>query len=93
MDYLNILGSQLVDPFRIALMIGLLITSNNTAAQVGRAIPLALGIIFVAVLIPTSFGAGPHGMVTSVAVGIVANVIIFAVCWVVMGLVRRVRPK
>jgi hypothetical protein len=90
MDFLGILGGQLVDPFRIGLMIGLLITANNTAAQLGRTIPLALGIVFVAVLIPTAFGAEPHGLVPSVAIGIVANLLIFAACQVVMGVAQRV---
>ncbi|MCO5066115.1 MAG: hypothetical protein M9924_17110 [Rhizobiaceae bacterium] len=91
MNFLGILGEQLTDPFRIALMIGLLITANNTAAQMGRAVPLVLGIVFVAVLIPTAFGSEPHGMAISVGLGIVANFLIFAVCWAVMGVMRGVR--
>lgn len=92
MDFIGLLGEQIADPFRIALMIGLMITANNTAAQVGRAIPLVLGVLFVAVLIPTAFGTGEHGLVASVATGVVAN-IIFAVCWLVMSVVRRVTSK
>ncbi|RFC67326.1 MULTISPECIES: hypothetical protein [Mesorhizobium] len=90
MDFFNLLGGQLADPFRIALIIGLLITSNNTAPQIGRSIPLVLGVVFVAILIPTAFGTGEHGMVPVVAVGILANLLIFAACWLVLSIIKRV---
>ena len=91
MGYLDILGEQLLDPFRIALIVGLLITANNTAAQVGRSVPLVLGMVFVAVLIPTAFGS-PHGMASAIGVGIVANLLILAVLSAALRLFRRVRP-
>ncbi|MGC4025932.1 MAG: hypothetical protein QM744_12745 [Mesorhizobium sp.] len=93
MSFFNLLGEQLADPFRIALIIGLLITANNTAPQIGRSIPLVLGVIFVAVLIPTAFGTGEHGLAPSVAVGIVANFLLFAVCWLIFSLIKRVTSK
>lgn len=93
MNLMTILGEQLVDPFRIALMIGLLITANNTAAQTGRIIPLVLGVVFVAVLIPSAFGATEHSLAASIGVGIVANAIIFAVCWLAMNAIQRLTNK
>lgn len=93
MGFFNLLGEQLADPFRIALIIGLLITSNNTASQIGRSIPLVLGILFVAVLIPTTFGSGEHSMMAVVGVGIVTNFLIFAVCWLVFSAIKRLTSK
>jgi len=93
MGFFNLLGEQLADPFRIALIIGLLITSNNTAPQIGRSIPLVLGVIFVAVLIPTAFGPGAHSLTAFVSVGIIANFLIFAVCWLIFSLLQRMTRK
>lgn len=51
---LGLLLSQLLDPFRIVLLVALVLTARNTAITVGMAIPLALGIVFVAVLLPAT---------------------------------------
>ncbi|MBX3598618.1 MAG: hypothetical protein KF874_13690 [Rhizobiaceae bacterium] len=89
MEFFDLLGTQLTDPFRIALLIGLLVTANNTAAHTGHLIPVALGVLFIAVLIPSAFGAGPAGFAATVAAGIAANLIILAICWVALTLYRR----
>jgi hypothetical protein len=79
MDYLVILKAQLVDPFRIGLLIMLMVTAVRTAANVGTAIPLALGTVFVAVIIPLTLSPDDGNLVTRIALGLVANVIILAV--------------
>ncbi len=79
MPVADLLTAALLDPFRIGLMLALVLTASNTAAQTGRIVPLVLGVVFVAVLIATTTGAGEAGLTTSIAVGVVANAIILGV--------------
>lgn len=80
MPYLDIYLAQLTDPFRIGLLIALMLTAANTAQTLNRWIPIALGIVFVAVLIPYSIGANAVvAPMTAVLVGLVSNVTIAAV--------------
>ena len=46
--------TQLEDPFRIALIIGLVVTMVRTRAQTGTVVPLAAGVLFVAGVIPST---------------------------------------
>lgn len=78
MPYLDIYLAQLVDPFRIGLLIALLLTAANTAQALNRWIPIALGIVFVAVLIPLSLGSTEHPQAASVLVGLLSNATILA---------------
>ncbi|MBT1155105.1 hypothetical protein J1C56_05830 [Aminobacter anthyllidis] len=80
MAYLDIYLAQLTDPFRIGLLIALVVTAANTAPNLNRWIPIALGIVFVAVLIPFSIGANATiNTTTAVLVGLVSNATILAV--------------
>lgn len=80
MPYLDIYFTQLIDPFRIGLLIALVLTAANTAQALNRWIPIALGIVFVAVLIPLSIGANSAvDTPTSVLVGLASNATILAV--------------
>ena len=58
MGFDDILLAQLLDPFRIGLIVVLVITAARTSATVGNWAPLALGVVFVAVLIPMTLGSG-----------------------------------
>lgn len=75
----DILIAQLTDPFRIGLMVMLVITSVRTARTVGTAIPLALGIVFVAVIIPTALSSDIGSKETLIGVGLASNAIILVV--------------
>ena len=80
MAYLDIYLAQLTDPFRIGMLIALVLTAANTAQALNRWIPIALGIVFVAVLIPFSIGANATiNTTTAVLVGLVSNATILAV--------------
>lgn len=79
MTLFEVLLAQLTDPFRIGLLIALMLTAANTAQTVGRTVPLLLGLAFVAVLIPTAFVKDQPGIVTAIAVGLVSNAIILGV--------------
>lgn len=80
MDLSNLILQQLADPFRIGLMVALVITMLRTQATTGVWLPLAAGVVFVAVIIPsTMLPALTQPLWQIVAVGIVANAIILAV--------------
>lgn len=80
MPYLDIYLAQLIDPFRIGLLIALVLTAANTAQTLNRWIPIALGIVFVAVLIPLSIGADSAvDTPTAVLVGLASNATILAI--------------
>lgn len=79
MDFSDIFLTQIVDPFRIGLIVMLLITAARTSATVGTLVPLALGVVFVAVLIPTALSSSDGDMVSQIAVGLVTNAVILGV--------------
>jgi len=88
----NLILSQLADPFRIGLMVALVITMQRTQATTGVWVPLAAGVLFVAVIIPSTMLtvlAQPLWQV--VAVGMVSNAIILAVVLGVWAIYQRFR--
>jgi hypothetical protein len=82
MSFLQIIQSQLVEPFRIVLLIALVVTMLRTSRHTGRVIPLALGIVFVAVM-ATATGDGDR--LTLVGLGIATNAILVAI---ILGLAQ-----
>lgn len=72
----DLISAALTDPFRIILLVGLVFTQRRTAAVTGTVLPLAAGLIFVAVIIPLTMGFGADaGMTKAVIAGLIANVI------------------
>ncbi len=72
-----LLTEALTDPFRIVLLIGLVLTQRRTAAATGLVLPLAAGCVFVAVLLPMAMSFGAEaGLAKAVGAGLVANVIL-----------------
>lgn len=72
--------TQLEDPFRIALIIGLVVTMIRTRAQTGTVVPLAAGVLFVAVIIPSTLGtrlAEPFWL--QFGAGLISNLVILGV--------------
>lgn len=89
MDFLDILTSQLADPFRIGLLIALALTASNTAAVTGTYLPLLMGVVFVAVLIPMTLGAASPDKTTAIAIGLVSNAIILGLILAAIRVYRR----
>ena len=87
----DLLLTQLTDPFRIGLLIALFATMLRTQAATGTALPLAAGVVFVAVIIPVTMQAAPGPLWQTVTIGIVANAIILAVVMGLWTLIRRLR--
>jgi hypothetical protein len=78
--------SQVADPFRWALIAGLVFTMIRTEAVTGRFIPLAAGIAFVAAIIPLTMGAGSASVGQAIGVRVASTLVILAV-------VRRLRTS
>lgn len=89
MTYLDALGSMLLDPFRIGLLIALVLTMRRTAQATGTWLPLAAGAVFVAVIIPMTLSAPTGGMMLAVALGLLANALILGVILLAMQLWQR----
>lgn len=76
----DILVSQLTDPFRIGLMFFLLVTALRTRHTMGMKAPLAMGVVFIAILLPLTTTAGADvARFAAIGLGIVANAIILGV--------------
>lgn len=92
MDIGQIILTQLVDPFRIALLAGLVLTMMRTRAATGILLPLAAGVVFVAAIIPSTVGAtGTEPFWRVFATGIVSNMVILGIILGIWEAVRRVR--
>lgn len=72
----DLISAALTDPFRIILLVGLVVTQRRTQAMTGTVLPLAAGMLFVAVIIPVTLGFGAEaGLPKAVLAGLVANAI------------------
>jgi threonine/homoserine/homoserine lactone efflux protein len=92
MSLTDLLLSQLSDPFRIVFLIALVITMLRTQAATGTWMPLAVGALFVAVLLPVTMQANQIlPLWQMIAVGLVANVILLAIIMAAWTLFQRFR--
>ena len=85
--------AQLTDPFRIVLAIGLVLTMLRTRAASGTWIPLAAGVVFIAVLIPMTMGADAADRMQAIIAGIFSTSVIVAVVLGLRALVLRARGR
>jgi hypothetical protein len=83
--------SQLTDLFRIGLIIALVVTMQRTAAVTGRLIPLVLGVVFVAVMLPTTMPNSSVSTKDAIVAGLVSNVVILLAVLGVVWLLARLR--
>ncbi len=81
MDYTSIFTSQISDIFRLGLLAGLIYTTERTRQQTGIWLPLFAGVVFVAVIIPTTITKTNVDIATAVGVGLIANAAIVTVMW------------
>jgi len=86
---IELIQSQLTDPFRIGLIVALVFTMFRTQAATGTVIPLAAGVTFVAAILPSTQGA--EGLTRAVAAGIVSNLIILGIVLALAMIIRRLR--
>lgn len=88
---IDLVLSQLTDIFRIGLIVALVVTMRRTASVTGRVLPLVLGVLFVAVILPTTLRSQQVALVDAVLAGLVSNVIILGVVLAAAVLVERLR--
>lgn len=88
---IELIQSQLMDPFRIGLIVALVFTMFRTRAATGTALPLAMGVVFVAVILPSTRPSGATSLTEAVAAGIVSNLIILGIVLALAMIVRRLR--
>ncbi len=88
---MDLINSQLTDPFRIGLLIALFLTMLRTRAASGTMLPLAAGIVFVAVIVPTTMGGG--FVLQTVLAGIVSNTVIVAAILGIWTVYQRTKNK
>lgn len=79
MSLFDIFISQITDPFRIALLVALGLTTLRTSAVTGAVVPLAAGVVFVAVIIPTTLSPASGQLWQAIGVGLVSNTVWLAV--------------
>jgi hypothetical protein len=89
MDSTALLVAQLTDIFRIGLLAGLIYTAERTRAQTGIAVPLLIGIVFIAAIIATTMPVAGVPIWQSIASGVAANAIITAVLFGIWTVIRK----
>lgn len=71
--------SLLTDPLRIGLCLALVYTMRRTRAQTGTWLPLALGVAFLAVMLPVTRGVMGAPLLPAILGGALVNAIWVAV--------------
>ena len=89
MTLADLFVAQLTDLFRVGLMIMLVITASRTAQNAGTVVPLILGVVFVAVIIPTTLSSDSASKSIQIGVGLLSNAVILGVLLAVKLLATR----
>lgn len=90
---LDIVGQQLVDPFRLGMLFFLVLTARNTVTATGLVLPIAAGILFVAVIIPLTFAPDGPDFWHQVVAGLMTNIAVAAIILTVFALYDRSRAS
>jgi hypothetical protein len=88
---IDLVLSQLTDVFRIGLIVALVITMLRTSPVTGRVLPLAAGVVFVAVILPTTMPGNSGNLTYTIIAGLLSNTIILVPVLVVVNVVNRLR--
>jgi hypothetical protein len=92
MTMLQLLQAQLMDPFRIVMLVALVMVWDRNRGAEGGVLPLLAGYVFVAVLIPFTLGT-PGQQVPGILAGLVSNLILLAVILALWALWQRLRRR
>ena len=76
---------------RIGLLVALVFTMRKTEAATGRIIPLIAGVVFVAVILPSTLPDPTGSLTEQILAGLVSNAIILAVVLAGWALATRLR--
>jgi hypothetical protein len=83
--------SQLSDVFRIGLIMALVVTMLRTSSVTGRVLPLIAGVVFVAVIVPSTLSGNSETLSQEIAAGLISNLIILALVLVLARLFTTLR--
>ncbi len=83
--------SQLTDVFRIGLIVALVVTMLRTSTVTGRVLPLVAGVVFVAVILPTTMPSGSANLGDEIIAGLITNLIILVPVLVLARLFVKLR--
>lgn len=87
----TLLKTQAVDVLRIGMLIALMFTMLRTQAVTGTILPLAAGILFVAIIIPLTNPTSTAPLMMQVGTGIVVNAVYVAIGLVIWSIWKRAR--
>ena len=88
-EYVPIIALQITDPFRLGLVAALIYTTIRNAAATGWFVPLAAGIVFVALIIAMTMPVAGQTQFDATAAGVVSNLIITAVMFGCLFIYRK----
>ena len=88
---IDLVFSQLSDVFRIGLIIALVVTMLRTSTVTGRVLPLIAGVVFVAVIVPSTLSGSTETLSQEIVAGLISNLIILAPVLLLARLVAHLR--
>ena len=88
---IELVFSQLSDVFRIGLIMALVVTMLRTSSVTGRVLPLIAGVVFVAVIVPSTLSGSTETLSQEIAAGLISNLIILVPVLVLAKLVAHLR--
>lgn len=88
---IDLVFSQLSDVFRIGLIIALVVTMLRTSTVTGRVLPLIAGVVFVAVIVPSTLSGSTETLSQEIAAGLISNLIILVPVLVLTRLIAHLR--
>ncbi len=88
---IDLVFSQLSDVFRIGLIMALVVTMLRTSSVTGRVLPLIAGVVFVAVIVPSTLSGSTETLSQEIAAGLISNLIILAPVLVLAKLIASLR--
>ncbi|MCX8509338.1 MAG: hypothetical protein ORN49_10755 [Rhodobacteraceae bacterium] len=89
MTITDLFVAQITDPFRIGMAIALMLTMLRTRHETGTLKPLALGVAFIALLIPLTVHPGQASLPVAVTMGLLVNSLLLGTALAVRTLVLR----
>jgi tellurite resistance protein TehA-like permease len=87
----DLVFSQLGDVFRIGLIIALVVTMRRTSTVTGHVLPLVAGVVFVAVILPSTMPSSSGHLTNEIIAGLISNLIILVPVLVLARLFTHLR--
>ena len=88
---IELVFSQLSDVFRIGLIMALVVTMLRTSSVTGRVLPLIAGVVFVAVIVPSTLSGSSETLSQEIAAGLISNLIILLPVLALVKLISHLR--